>query len=653
VPEIEGLLVQVGSACTGLLSESGLQWIPGGLAFRCLGDIIGSLKSNHPYRIDALSNLVECFARNGEQINISDHCPWFQDILAGTCSAMKRLGTDESHFGEWIVAILLRVSWQMPSESPSEALFANMVLVTDTFADLTFSICTKTLPMHMTDSSIARYYALVRSTLRFKNLRESKCNFAMTLGVLAGMFVGSGSIQRNDALDFRKSILSDVFLACRISCETGSESMKSSCAVALGILWKHCRVTWPRESLDCLLSSSLQLFFLGVERSSDLKSCSLPPRLESGFQDIAQSIKSCCLESFSVTPLRFDAVYQNHTLAYLASWAEGFYHRLERNHTDLRIQHELASIMFEFIIQIVSLVTLSGSRMPPLSPFHVLHIFGFLQVWRPVQNPFYGQMILDAMQYTSQSPLDAIRLARSLPSPVEIKPKIVMNGLSQFDRLVGSRIQFLLNALIPACPVLPQENLLNNVAPLAFLCLGDNHPPIADAGNDALCGSFAVLKTNMELLSSLRNDYLKESLAIAINWESNERALHTWQSRFDIGLTALMSAAEHNSEFQLDTTQLVFTYCEEAMNKNLHRVVISAIEAVLCLLQSMPIQIIPTFCLQIQLFLEAIYGTSCYDQVCTILFQVVQSVQDSIRKLYLVEQYPNILASSQPKSADA
>jgi hypothetical protein len=114
-----------------------------------------------------------------------------------------------------------------------------------------------------------------------------------------------------------------------------------------------------------------------------------------------------------------------------------------------------------------------------------------------------------------------------------------------------------------------------------------------------------------------------------------------------------MSAAEHNSEFQLDTTQLVFTYCEEAMNKNLHRVVISAIEAVLCLLQSMPIQIIPTFCLQIQLFLEAIYGTSCYDQVCTILFQVVQSVQDSIRKLYLVEQYPNILASSQPKSADA
>lgn len=262
-------------------------------------------------------------------------------------------------------------------------------------------------------------------------------------------------------------------------------------------------------------------------------------------------------------------------------------------------------------------------------------------------------MILDSMRYVSQSNSDAIKLARTLPSPVEIKPRIIMNGMSQFDRLVGSRIQFLLNALIPACPILPQENLLNKVVPLAFLCLGDNHPPIADAGNDALCGSFAVLRTNMELLSSLRNDYVKESFAIATNWESNEKALHAWQARFDIGLTALMSAAEHHSEFQLDTTQLVFTCSEEAMTKKLHHVVISSIEAVLCLFHNMPIQIIPTFCLQIQLFLESMYGTSCYEQVCAILFQVITSVQDSIRKPYLVEQYPNILASSQRKAANA
>jgi len=653
--EIDDLLVQVGTACTDLLSKSGIQWIPGGLAYRCLVDIVGSLKKDHPYRIDALSYLTECLACAGEQINFNHHHPWFQDILVGSCSAMKSLDIDDSHYGEWIMASLLKMQWQMPSEGLTEVFFVNIALVADSFADLTFSTCAKTLPGHLTDSCIARYYALVRSTLRFENPKQITFNFGMTLGALTGMFVGSGSIQRNGASDFRKSILSDILKACQISCEREEESMKSCCAVSLSSLWKHCRISWTQVSMDCLLSSSLQLFCLGVEQYDSFRSCSLPPNWIARFKDVAQSIQSCCIESFSISPLRFDAGFQNSTLVSLASWAERLYIGLENNAAGLQmhLQHDLTSNMFNFVVHMIFTVTLSGSRMPPLSPFHVLHIFGFLQAWRPVQNQFYGQMIVDSMRYVSQSPADALKLAMSLPTPEEIRPRTIKKGTSQFDRLIGSRIQFLLNAIIPACPILPQETLINNVLPLAFLCLGDNHPPIADAGNDVLCGSFAILEANTELLASIRNDYVKDSFAVAINKESDQNALHAWQSRFDIGLSAFMAATERHSEIQLDTTKLVFTYCEEAMTKKLYHAAIRSVETVLCLLQDMPIQVIPTFCLQIQLFLEAIGGTPCYDQVCTILFQVISSVHDSIRKPYLVEQYQNIVTRSQRRARQA
>ena len=379
-------------------------------------------------------------------------------------------------------------------------------------------------------SKISAEWSLPRDRIHGERIKRAAASRAAG-GILEGLLHGAG--RRRAALQPLINSLAELML-----CSTNNDDVLGQTCSGLSFaqVLTACRMPMPtpRSAFCCIVALfeaaldiqpliSLIITKPGSGQDVAATSAALAQQAQHGFSKHAAMLLSAATMQLAEVRLRPDdlsaildvlqrsamKVHQQYRQYILRDWSQ---HAAGVDHRPLQT---ILFLNFTASMEILAALSVNKTRnignMGGVPPSAVLSIAAELQFCRTASS-HYAPLLKTALQVLPVEPSSAADVATHFPPYSELEARSPVYGNAPVwlvDGLSAAKTQLLFTALAPCCGALPEDVVLNTLAPLAFLYLLHPHQGTVGAAHQML---WAVMATQPQHAQQLIPYYVTRCL---------------------------------------------------------------------------------------------------------------------------------------------
>ena len=640
------VVVRLCSVCLRILGHEGLGLTDiGAYIYKCIGFAYALVPEERSRDKDAIlesmtTSLLDV-VHTGSQIV---HSEWWKNVIQGIMRpihVLVRYG--DAQGASFLLSTLLASSRMMQKSDTASVPWVNMFLVTVTsfteLGRLFGKILSSNSQVH---GKIQNSLNVIFATLRTCGEEPIGVSGMALPAALTGLLQG---LPEKDIFQSVKHASLKILLCCSLSRDF--ESFRDlACARALSLTLVSKHIDLPRmisaEAVFSLTQASIWVasHSYNTEPSMEAEKSEMTEEAISGAVALRDALFAASQTLLHMTSMRCNPKFQIDVLSLLREQSLLLYQKAlraeERDQGVAAAGRKLA----KHTIAVIMAVTSGLSRMPSASPSLIIEMISYIHAWRERDIRFQSDIVISCVRLTTRSIPDAEYIAQSLPSMSELLGGGGGGHTWATNTILGSRMQFLFPIIAACTSRISQDMLRDIVSPAALLYLGHSHMPLVDAANQTICS--VCMSADTDTLHSISRDYVLRNITVIWNQVKNlnHSAIEAWQGRFAAGISAIFRGNACTPWIQLSCVEGCLAGCTDFRQAHVLDTATSLFHIVAYSLQITAIESIPSICSQIQLYLaDAKTTPGHYEACCSGLYESISSMNDSLRKPYLVEHY--------------